>query len=252
MPHPLCYGVIARLVGRSVDEVRALASGQAVLVADGGPGTPPPGTVVALGDLERLRDIDQPPRFRDSGVAVRALLEAARRQERPRSAQQVRAWRAFEDTGIDPARLFIGVVPVLPLHARGMHGPFASVSHPQHSLIFRVEKLRELDEMSGLSVDRDIEATGEPLTVGQSLFLVAKRMELALAVFGLFDNERLRRPHTDHDPARTPLKGLTSHLLAQLRSPSDLAFDGGHQVLDIDDTPRTRAFLEGMALTLVS
>ena len=144
-------------------------------------------------------------------------------------------------------------MPVLPLHARGMHGPFASVSAPQHSLLYRVEKLRELDEISGLSVDRDIEATGEPLTVGQSLFLVAKRMELALSVFGLFDNERLRRPHPDYDdPARKPLKGLTSHLLAQLRSPSDLAFDGGQQVLDIDDTPRTRAFLEGMALTVVS
>jgi len=253
MPHPLCLGVIARLVGRSVDEIHALASGQAVLVADGGPGTPPPGTIVAFDDLDRLRTIDQPPRFRDSAPAVRALIEEARRQERPRSETQASAWRAFEQTGIDPGRLFIGVVPLLPLHARGMHGPFASVLGHEGSLLYVVEKMREIDEVSGFFIDRDVEATGQPLTVGQTLFLAVKRMELAQPVYGMFENERLPRPDFDYDdPARAPVKGLTSHLLAQLRSPCDLAFDGGQQVLDIDDTPRTRAFLEGAALTVVS
>ena len=59
MPHPLALGAVARLVGRPVDEIRALASGAAVLVADGGPEAPPPGTVVALRELEKLRGIDE-------------------------------------------------------------------------------------------------------------------------------------------------------------------------------------------------
>ncbi|HVW28658.1 MAG TPA: hypothetical protein VHC69_25005 [Polyangiaceae bacterium] len=222
--HPLAHALFAALVEAPADQITGVATGAELWRLPKEPWTG--GPLELIGRMEFMAFERDPDVVALTTVnALRALLEQS--MTRDPSAFHARAIRA----GVaDATALFLDAVPVVPSLARGPRGPCKELDSRYNAIVFNKQRFRDFQ--------------------GEMPFMLYRlaSADCAKSVFDLFNLKHgpPASPHQLPDTRRSIRDYLEESAGARL--PLDLARNGVE--LDVPDSPRHRALLEGMALTI--